>query len=275
MHRKFILFLVFVIILAAALPVFAVKYGQPDNGEHPYVGILVFFEGGDPAWRCTGTLLSPTLVLTAGHCSDSADGRQAMFWLQETQAELRAAGYPFSGGYAGTGYSYPGWTGALTLPDTHDAGVVVLDTPVAYSGSFPSLAGAGHLDSLATQRGRQNVEFTVVGYGLQAVRPTELRVVDRLKATVSLVNLTSQLTDGYNLHTSNNPGQGHGGSGGTCFGDSGGAIFHNGLIVAVNSFVLNENCAGASFGYRTDRQPVIDWVLSNLGAGPSSALDHD
>lgn len=163
----------------------------------------------------------------------------------------------------------------MTIPDTHDVGVIVLDTPVAYTGPFPPMASDGYLNGLSTQRGRQNVEFTVVGYGLQSVRPAVANVISRLKGTVSLVNLTSALTDGYNLHTSNNPGQGHGGSGGTCFGDSGGAIFHNGLIVAVNSFVLNENCAGASFGYRTDRQPVIDWVLGHLGAGPAAAADHD
>jgi hypothetical protein len=55
------------------------------------------------------------------------------------------------------------------------------------------------------------------------------------------------------------------GPGGTCFGDSGGAIFSEaGQIVAVNSFVLNANCAGASFGYRVDTAAVQLWILSFL-----------
>jgi secreted trypsin-like serine protease len=139
--------------------------------------------------------------------------------------------------------------------------VVVLDHPVTNKGTLPQLAPAGYLDTLATQRGLKDVNFKVVGYGLQSVKPqlSSLRV--RLTADVQLVNLRSALTDGYNLQTTNNPGNGTG-PGGTCFGDSGGPIFtSDNKIVAVNSFVLNSNCAGASFGYRVDRQPVIDWVF--------------
>jgi Trypsin len=87
---------------------------------------------------------------------------------------------------------------------------------------------------------------------LSTVKPVESGIKQRMIGTVSLVNLRSALTDGWNVHYSNNPGQGHGGSGGTCFGDSGGPVLYNGLIVAVNSFVLNNNCNGAGFGYRVD-----------------------
>src|SRR5688500_1686704 len=37
--------------------------GQPDAGQHPYVGLLVFDDAEGPAWRCSGSLLSPTVVL--------------------------------------------------------------------------------------------------------------------------------------------------------------------------------------------------------------------
>jgi S1-C subfamily serine protease len=96
------------------------------------------------------------------------------------------------------------------------------------------------------------------------VKPVLSQLRTRLKAWVQLVNLRSALTDGFNIQTTNSPGQGHG-SGGTCFGDSGGSIFNaDGEIVAVNSFVLNENCAGASFGYRVDTPAVQAWILSFL-----------
>lgn len=273
MRRKLVFVFVVVAILVAALPVFAVKYGTPDNGEHPYVGLVVFYDDNwTPLWRCTGTMISDRVMLTAGHCPDTAPGgsRNAAVYFDE-QVSL-STGYPFTGGYRGVGHSGPQWQGGLYLPDTGDVGVVILD--VAPGLGYASMAPAGTLDSLATRRGRQNTTFLVVGYGLQSVKPQLSQFRYRLKANVQLVNLTSQLTDGYNLQTSNNPGQGTG-PGGTCFGDSGGAIFYNGQIVAVNSFVTNENCAGSSFGYRTDRQAVIDWVNSYVTSNPAAPAGAD
>lgn len=78
--------------------------------------------------------------------------------------------------------------------------------------------------------------------------------------TVHLVNLRSAMTDGWNLHYSSNPGQGHGGSGGACFGDSGGPVIHDGYIVGVNSFVLNSNCKGSAFAYRVDTTVARDFI---------------
>ncbi len=54
---------------------------------------------------------------------------------------------------------------------------------------------------------------------------------------MKLNNLNNALTDGFNVQVSSNPGKAH--RGGLCFGDSGGAVFLDGEIVAVNSFVLN------------------------------------
>jgi len=51
---------------------FAITFGEPDS-DHPHVGLVGFFdEGGNWMWRCSGTLLSDTVFLTAGHCT-SAD----------------------------------------------------------------------------------------------------------------------------------------------------------------------------------------------------------
>jgi len=52
---------------------YAITNGQPDGDAHPYVGLLVFDDApGHPAWRCSGSLIAPNVVLTAGHCTDGA-----------------------------------------------------------------------------------------------------------------------------------------------------------------------------------------------------------
>ena len=64
--------------VAVVAPVGAITHGAPDNGEHPYVGELLFYvpDAADPrfddpgGWfNCTGTLMNSRIVLTAGHCT--------------------------------------------------------------------------------------------------------------------------------------------------------------------------------------------------------------
>jgi hypothetical protein len=247
----------------------AVMFGTPDGTGHPYVGLVVFYRDAaatQTLWRCTGTLLSPTVFLTAGHCAGT-DGTvapaRAQVWFDPAIVPS-AGGYPFFGGTLGTPYPHPLWTGALTIPSTHDVGVVVLDSPHPSStyGTLPSL---NQLDALATARGGGGVTFTLVGYGLQSVRPFTQALRTRYVGTAQLENLTSALTDGYNIQLSSDPGLGNG-PGGLCFGDSGGPEFIGAstTIAAVNSFVLNENCAGTSFGHRVDIADSLDFIRAFL-----------
>jgi hypothetical protein len=278
-----------------ASPAGAVKFGEPDSAnQYPWVGLMVAYDtDGDPLWRCTGSLLSSDLFLTAGHCvSDpSAEGGDPVefirIWFTEGDeiittdpqyvANVAAGaedlcagveGYP-CGGYSAEGSpeALSGWTGQLTIPQTYDLGLVHITTWVEgeyQPTTYGQVAPVGYLDELVAgaPNGQGNIQFTVVGYGLQSVKPVESAVKQRLVGTVSFVNLTSSLSGGWSLHYSNNPGQGHGGSGGTCFGDSGGPVIsEDGYIVATNSFVLNNNCNGAGFGYRVDTQLAHDFIF--------------
>jgi hypothetical protein len=249
-----VLIAVFALVLPAASPAGAVTDGAADGYAHPYVGLVVFYDaGGNPTHRCSGTLLSPTVFLTAGHCTEGASSAQVWFEPDVT-ADL---GYPYEGGTTGTPYTHPDFV--WSIPNTSDLGVVVLDEGV-YLDTYGVVADAGTLDALATQRGRRETRFTVVGYGLQEIRPQVLSERTRLQASVRLVNLRSALTDGYNIHHTNAQGTG----GGTCFGDSGGPVFQgdSNVIVGVTSFGLNANCVGGGFAYRTDIATSQNFIYS-------------
>ena len=70
-----VIFLLFLVVTPAS----AITYGEPDGEEHPYVGLVGFYDaGGNWLWRCSATLISPTILLTAAHCtSPDADGAPA------------------------------------------------------------------------------------------------------------------------------------------------------------------------------------------------------
>lgn len=249
-----IVIIALMLVLGTILPASAVKFGEPDGDAHPHVGLMVFDVDGTPSHRCSGTLLSATVMLTAGHCTFGTSGGRVWF-----DADVGAGrpdnGYPFAGG---TGIEF---AEIHTHPDydddaffLFDAGVVILSEPVN-TGTYGQLADIGLLDQLAKKRGQQNQMFKVVGYGLQSVVPTLQADLVRFRGEVKLidVNGTAGIPAGTAASFSNSPGGGNG-SGGTCFGDSGGPIFHGdtNVIVAVNSYVLNANCVGIGGGYRVD-----------------------
>jgi secreted trypsin-like serine protease len=266
--RRTLAVLVLVAALGAVASADAITGTSQPDFVHPYVGLVAFYDAaGSRLYRCSGSMLSPSVLLTAGHCTDAATGAvSARVWLDQA-----ASGYPDSGGLAAhTLFNY-GFTGFTAAAESHDVGLVVLDRPVALP-LYASLAGAGSLDVLAKRRGQQVTTFTASGYGLSYRSPVAL--VDpreRLMASEQLINLGSRITDGFNIATTASPGDGRGG---TCSGDSGGPLLYDSsdTIVAVDSFGQNANCRGTDYMYRVDRLPVLDWIVAHAPASERASI---
>ncbi len=266
------LLIVSILVLACLLlltgPVAAITDGAPDGGGHPYVGLMVAQDAnGAPLWRCSGTLLSSTVFLTAGHCTEAPAAHVEIWFDADVQSGIPANGYPNKGQIGGTPHTHPQYNpDAFSL---YDLGVVVLDEPhpMARYGALPALNA---LDSLKTQRGQKDLTFTAVGYGLQKAFPDAASWKDqaykvRMFATPKLIQINVPgATGDSSLVLSNNAN-----TGGTCFGDSGGPNFigSSNVVGGVTSFGKNGTCGGQGGVYRVDKADDLDW-LATFGVRP-------
>jgi V8-like Glu-specific endopeptidase len=257
--------LVLVLALSTVGIAGAITDGELDGDGHPYVGLMVAQDAaGNPLWRCSGTLLSSTVFLTAGHCTEYPAAHVEIWFDADVESGIPANGYPFTGEVGGTPYTHPDYNPNAFF--YRDVGVVVLDVPYVLSeyGALPVL---NQLDALKTKRGQQDVTFTAVGYGLQMSFPDaaswkenneRVRYVAHPK--LNQINVPG-FTGDFSLLLSNNA---H--TGGTCFGDSGGPNFlgDSNVVAGVTSFGVNGNCAGTGGVFRMDRSWSLDWVSSFL-----------
>jgi hypothetical protein len=246
--------------LAIVIPLVAITNGEIDGNRHPAVVLLVMDVKGQPAFRCSGTLLSPTVLLTAGHCAGEPGEFSGMRVFTESDVQNGNNNYPFAGPNTVEAVSWsahPLFTEARFF--LHDVGVVVLRKPVKINGSYGVLPAEGELDGLQP---RASTVFTSVGYGLQGINPvfvTAERI--RMFAQPHLVQIDTGFTGNFSLLLSNNHS-----TGGTCFGDSGGPNFlgTSNVIAGVTSFGLNGTCGGTGGVFRLDKGDVLDFVNSFL-----------
>jgi V8-like Glu-specific endopeptidase len=238
-----------------------ITHGTLDGDGHPAVVLIIMDIGGSPAFRCSGALLSPRVVLTAGHCTGEPGEFSGMRVFTEADVENGNNNYPFAGPNtveAKAWHSHPKFTEALFA--LHDVGVIELQSPVTLPASaYGRLPAANQLDAL---KPKASTAFTSVGYGVQRINPSKLvEVLVRMTAEPHLVQINTGWTGSFSLLLSNNAS-----TGGTCFGDSGGPNYlgTSNVVAGVTSFGKNGNCAGTGGVFRLDRQDVLDFVSAYL-----------
>ena len=222
-----------VLALAVAGAAGAITYGQADENRHPFVGALVgtFSSGTYP--YCSGTLISPTVFLTAAHCAEDGE-RVGVTFDPDYEAGDKV--------YYGTFQAAPLYPGSSS--DSHDIAVVVLDR--AIKGITPALLPTA--DSLSGLSSTQ--QFTSVGYGAYEVTNEpgghrylydDVRMV--ATGTLNAVNKT-WLRISMNAST---------GNGGTCYGDSGGPNFLGTTDVIAGITITGDSvCRSTNVVYRLD-----------------------
>jgi secreted trypsin-like serine protease len=248
-------------------PASAINDGRLDGDGHPAVVLVLMEEDGEPAYRCSGTLIAPTVVLTAGHCTGEPGEFSGMRVFTGPNVQDDPS-YPYAGDNtveATAWHTFPGFTEAAFY--LHDVGVIKLAEPIALPAgkSYGVLPTANQLESL---KPRASATFTSVGYGMQRVNdnPNGLQNVSmkiRMVANPHLIQINTGFTGPQSMILSNNTR-----TGGTCFGDSGGPNFVGGgmVIAGVTSFGLNGSCGGTGGVFRVDRPEVLQFINQYLGA---------
>lgn len=247
MPRK-LLSMLALVSLSLAAPAFAITYGEPDGGDHPNVGALIREnpDGTREIW-CSGTLISPTVFLTAAHCVDDVE---TLGWTayvtfdQEWTSKSKL--------YSGTIYLHPDYT--YRQNDPNDVAVIVFSQ--AIKGITPaSLPSEGLLDRLSLK----GQKFTAVGYGVhEGGGPFGFPSGnDRWQSVSSFNSLTSAW-----LRLSQNPATG---DGGTCYGDSGGPNFlgsgaNETSIIASLTVTGDRFCKALNSTYRLDTEAARSFL---------------
>ncbi|MCX8177279.1 MAG: S1 family peptidase [Candidatus Bathyarchaeota archaeon] len=249
---------------------------QPDSTS--YVGIVVLFSDTArevPVGYCTGFLISPRVMVTAGHscvgvaavsvCFDSGP----ISYTLEDGKIISSTTEPI---YNGIPIAYPGYLQGLIAGNrvlkNSDVGIIVLDEPVTSVTSYASLPEPCFVDELPVK-----TSLKVVGYGAQyQTRPKNndpanswIGSIARSSAQVNLLSVNFAESDRY-IKCSANSAQS---KGGVAYGDSGGPVIYTTnegqeTVIAINAYVSNANCAGVTYHTRIDNPLILAWIKGFL-----------
>ena len=254
-----------------ASPASAIVGGQPDGDQHPSVGLVTGYDETGLYYGCSGTLISQTVFLTAAHCLPGVEvGQPDEIRVSFDPTPELIPGEPQGWSIpipdvqtfvSGTPHNNPTFDGAAPfdpLYASNDFGVIVLSRPAneVFPGLVPAtLAEQGHLNGL---QGKDKTGFQVVGFGTQnQIRPrrdTQFLDWTRRAGNARFKKLYPPSAFEVRGSPSSAPVSGNGGS---CFGDSGGAVFHGSLLTGVMS---GSNCFGNTYAARLDTVAVRAFI---------------
>lgn len=266
MRTKILIAVLAVIAMVGwATPAQAIVNGQPDDGEHPFVGQMLFYVPDyigstfdDPGgwFECTGTLLDATTVLTAGHCTyaiglegesttkkggDGSGGTDV--WINFSEVPDRSMLKPTSTYVPDRNQErYDDWSTALdrspewleasafTHPDYSDPAFYLNDLGVLTLDAPRPANQYGELPELklldSLVKRKSKLRFEAVGFGVEKSNLLSSSGGDnRRKAQLKLVNTIGVGGAGGGISAKFSSNKGKTSTGGTCSGDSGGPIF--------------------------------------------------
>jgi hypothetical protein len=231
-----------------------VTNGTPTGSAFGNVGALLIDADADDTldFICSGSLIAPTVFLTAGHCTDNPPG--AVYYVSFAPDVIPLP--PLS--------EFIVSTEAHTSP-TEDIGVVILPAGET-SGITPlDLPEEGLLDALKKGGVLARTPAIVVGYGNASLNRGPLTSgLDGVRkvATTKVLSLQGPFLLLADAH-------GQSGSGGTCQGDSGGPVFLQSdpdVIVAITSFGFPEGCHAIGGYIRIDTPSALAFLATYVGA---------
>lgn len=250
MYRKVTLITAVTLALVLAVtPAGAITFGQPDGNRHPNVGLTLTDLGRDTLWLgCSGTLIAPTVFLTAGHCTQFfAQLGITKTWVSfdsefnpETSKLIPVAGFA-------THPDYNFNTGS------NDVGIIILAEPIldVTPGVLPS---ENLLDQLRASGALRDKTFVNVGYGATVDFKGHPPLLSRDGLRRFSTSPFSALTQNWLILLGNNDATGQGS---ICFGDSGGPHFlgDSNIIVSVSS-LADAVCRTLDMSQRIDTPSV-------------------
>jgi secreted trypsin-like serine protease len=246
--RKVLLMVATFTCLSIGSPAAAITDGEPDRDGHPMVAAIIAEFDGVKDWYCSGTLISPTVVLTAGHCVSFLEEGQDV-WVTfdavfSKRAKLYHGEYVLHPEYSGNNLS-------------NDVAVILLDRAVK-NIEPATIAELGLLDEMKADGSLAGTTITNVGFGCtrthtgappsfdcDGVRRVSTSPVSGLTQTHLVLNMNTNATGG----------------GGTCGGDSGGPHFLEGTttIVSITSWG-DANCISLDQTQRVDIASVQEFL---------------
>ena len=243
------------LLLALTTPAAAISYGHVDeNNTYDNVGALIG-EDEDGLWVfCSGTLISPTVFLTAAHCVEDGATMWVSFDLTIPEnADGTVNVRKLKTFYEGTASAHPDYA-CCGSNDTFDIAVIVFPKPIR--GIQPAeLPELGLLSDMTSQE-LQSKTFVAAGYG--TVRETKKKAHQSLfwDPTRRYAEQTANSLSGAWFTLSMNQATG---DGGTCYGDSGGPHFLGDVVVSI-TVTGDVFCKATDKTYRLDTQAAQDFL---------------